>query len=389
MSTRDVYLGLKKSTATVLYTQLASPADADVWISNPTLAAGDVRVSIDGAAFAPIGTLPAVTPAGDVAVKIILTSGEMAGDNIVISFKDQTATEEWQAHTILIRTTAVTVDDLVRSTTPANTFDVSATGEGGLDFNNIKDATGAHTLTNITVPAVTTVATLTGHTAQTGDAFARLGAPSGASVSADILAIKNKTDSLTFTVANVVDANSLRLGGMVQTGRDVGASVLLSPGTGTGQLDFTSGIVKANQTQILGTALTETAGQIAAAFKKFFDVATPVFTCQAVNQTGDSFARVGAPVGASISADIAAVKAETAAIIDDTGTSGVKLNLAQALSESPTALTTGAGLYCAYIDVAHRLVDTGASGARTNYKSDGATPAFTRTRDATGTILTP
>jgi len=44
---------------------------------------------------------------------------------------------------------------LVRSTAPANTLDVSATGEAGLDFANIKDATGAHTLTNITVPTVT------------------------------------------------------------------------------------------------------------------------------------------------------------------------------------------------------------------------------------------
>lgn len=45
---------------------------------------------------------------------------------------------------------------LVRSTTPANTLDVSATGEAGLDFDNIKDATGAHTLTNITIPTCTT-----------------------------------------------------------------------------------------------------------------------------------------------------------------------------------------------------------------------------------------
>jgi len=46
---------------------------------------------------------------------------------------------------------------------------VSETGEAGLDFANIKDAAGAHTLTNITVPTVTT---LTGHTAQSGDTFA-------------------------------------------------------------------------------------------------------------------------------------------------------------------------------------------------------------------------
>lgn len=75
-----------------------------------------------------------------------------------------------------------------------------------------------------------------------------------------------------------IDANAARLGGTTQTGRDIGASVLLSTGTGTGQLDFTSGVVKANLAQILGTALTETSGQIAAAFKKFFDKGTPTGT---------------------------------------------------------------------------------------------------------------
>lgn len=44
---------------------------------------------------------------------------------------------------------------------------------------------------------------------------------------------------------------------------------------------------------ILGTVLTETAGQIAAAFKKMFDVSSPVLTSQSVNQTGDAFARIG------------------------------------------------------------------------------------------------
>lgn len=53
---------------------------------------------------------------------------------------------------------------------------------------------------------------------QTGDNYARIGAPAGASISADVAAvagyidtevaaIKAKTDSLTFTVAGQVDAN--------------------------------------------------------------------------------------------------------------------------------------------------------------------------------------
>jgi hypothetical protein len=68
-------------------------------------------------------------------------------------------------------------------------------------------------------------------------------------------AIKAKTDSLTFTVANQIDANVL---------------------------DWKSAVAPA--------------------------------------MTGDAFARLGAPAGASVSADIAAVKSDTAAILVDTGT---------------------------------------------------------------------
>lgn len=86
--------------------------------------------------------------------------------------------------------------------------------------------------------------------------------------------------------AGLADANTVKLGpsgsGTAQTARDIGASVLLSSGSGAGQLDFTSGVVKANLAQILGTALTETAGQIAAAFKKWFDVAAPVGTVNSI-----------------------------------------------------------------------------------------------------------
>jgi hypothetical protein len=42
-------------------------------------------------------------------------------------------------------------------------------------------------------------------------------------------------------------------GGTAVTGRDIGASVLLSSGTGTGQLSITSGVVNANATQWAGT----------------------------------------------------------------------------------------------------------------------------------------
>ncbi len=91
---------------------------------------------------------------------------------------------------------------------------------------------------------------------QTGDNYARIGAPAGASIAADIAAVKTdtaavkvQTDKLTFTVANQVDSNVL---------------------------DWKSSTAPA--------------------------------------MTGDAFARLGAPAGASVSVDIAAVKTDTAAV---------------------------------------------------------------------------
>lgn len=56
------------------------------------------------------------------------------------------------------------------------------------------------------------------------------------------------------------DANTTKVGGTTQTARDLGASVLLSPGTGTGQLDIASGVTKANATQFAGQTITAAAG---------------------------------------------------------------------------------------------------------------------------------
>lgn len=64
-----------------------------------------------------------------------------------------------------------------------------------------------------------------------------------------------------------IDANAARTGGTTNTGRDIGASVLLSSGTGTGQLSITSGIAAVNVTQIGGdlTAATNAKTQFTSA----------------------------------------------------------------------------------------------------------------------------
>jgi hypothetical protein len=61
-------------------------------------------------------------------------------------------------------------------------------------------------------------------------------------------------DALFGSGAAAFDANGrvdvAKIAGTTQTARDLGASVLLSSGTGTGQLSITSGVVNANATQI-------------------------------------------------------------------------------------------------------------------------------------------
>ncbi|OPZ43368.1 MAG: hypothetical protein BWY95_02228 [Bacteroidetes bacterium ADurb.BinA104] len=148
-------------------------------------------------------------------------------------------------------------------------------------------------------------------TVQTGDSFAIVNGDHGlVSIQDDIDAIKAKTDSLTFTVAGDVDCN-------VQTWK--------------------------------GSA--------------------------AQDMTGDSYARLGAPAGASVSADIAAVKAETAAILDDTPT---------AIAEVKTVVDLVEDI------LRNKMEITDANGNLVLYEDDGTTPKYSVnacvTDDSTTTI---
>ena len=259
----------KSGVAYIFYGCLVSQADTKLFKSAPTIAAGDFKVSIDGGAFANLATLPTNTP-GTFSVKFSLSAGEMTGDNILVVASDA-AGAEWCDQSWNIQTSARGVADLAYPTVSGRSLDVTATGAAGIDWANVENPTTALNLsaTNIDVDqvvasvsgavgsvtgnvggnvvgsvasvtagvtlaasavqaiwdALTTALTTVGSigkkladwtigTAQTGDSFARLGAPAGASVSADIAAVKvdtaavkAKTDSLTFTVAGQADAN--------------------------------------------------------------------------------------------------------------------------------------------------------------------------------------
>src|SRR6187431_2188169 len=140
----------KKNQAFELYVMLVSQADIKLFQVNPTLAAGDAKVSIDGGAFANLTTLPAVTPSGGRAVKISLSQSEMNGDNIVIQLVDA-AGAEWCDQGISIQTSDRDVDDLAFPTTSGRSLDVTATGAAGIDWGNVENKTTTNALTGTTV----------------------------------------------------------------------------------------------------------------------------------------------------------------------------------------------------------------------------------------------
>jgi hypothetical protein len=138
----------------ILYTALVSQATPAAFQAAPTLAAGDAKISIDGGAFANLGTLPAVLPAAGKTVKITLSQAETNGDNLVIVFSDA-AGGEWCDQFIQIQTAARHLNDLAFPVTAGNGLAVDGNGRvsvasfaaGAIDANAIAaDAIGASEL---------------------------------------------------------------------------------------------------------------------------------------------------------------------------------------------------------------------------------------------------
>ena len=105
------YVPPKINTPEEFYVSLVSQADTKVLQSNPTLAVGDVKVAVDGAAPADIATLPVVDAAFPKRVKVSLSAAEKNGANVSIIFADA-AGAEWCDLLVNLQTAARQVDDL-------------------------------------------------------------------------------------------------------------------------------------------------------------------------------------------------------------------------------------------------------------------------------------
>lgn len=83
----------KKGVGYVFYLGLQNASDPSQFKVNPTIAAGDFKISKDGGAFVNLTNTPIVWPAGSNTVRITLTDTEMNADKVSISGIDVSGME--------------------------------------------------------------------------------------------------------------------------------------------------------------------------------------------------------------------------------------------------------------------------------------------------------
>lgn len=335
----------KINTEYIFYVSLPSVADTNVFQANPTLAAGDVKVSTDGGTEGNLGTLPVVTPAGSKRVKVTVSAAEMNGDNVQITFSDA-AGDEWTDLTVNIQTTANQIDDLA---TPTN-----------ITAGTLTTVTNLTNLPSIPANWITTAGITDG--AYTAAKFAE-NYPTLTELTAEILvgttavivqvdANETKIDTLTTTVGTA-GAGLTNIGGSANNWSTHAATDIVSAGAIT---TLTGAVVNVD---LVDTLTTYTGNTL---------------------QTGDSFARLGAPAGASVSADVATVDANVDTLltrITSTLFSGIT-SLAEWLGlmagaqvANATALTeikasgAGSGTYDESTDSLEAIAGAGGGGAPT------------------------
>ena len=111
-------------------------------------------------------------------------------------------------------------------------------------------------------------------------------------------------------------------------------------------------------------------------------------------QTGDNYARLGAPAGASVSADIAAVKSDTAAVLEDTGTT-LPATLAtidgivdDILVDTGTTLPASLSLIDSYLDTEVAAIKAKTDNLPASPAATGAAMTLTAAYDAAKTAAT-
>lgn len=327
--------------------ELGSVANAGKFQVNPTLDAADFRISINGGSFTALTNTPTVSPAGGAQVVVVLAAAETtaagAGGRIHFRASDSSG-NEWQDLAIdfdvyanaeetlvtladnaitanKIATDAITAAKIADGAIDAATFAAGAINAAAIATDAIAAAkvasdavtkiqNGLATPTNITAGTITTVTNLT-NAPTNGDLTATM----KASVTT---AASNATPSVT-----VSDKTGFRLSSAgVQDIWDVLTSALTTVGSiGKLLVDNINATISSRSSHTAANVRTE------------------------MDSNSTQLAKLGTPAGASLAADVAAIKSDTAAILDDTGTSGVVVatgsKTGYALSANQSGVTIG------------------------------------------------
>jgi hypothetical protein len=141
-----------------------------------------------------------------------------------------------------------------------------------------------------------------------------------------------------------------------------------------------NGNIKASLLEILSTALTETSGQIAAAFKQFFNVASPTGTMKAVTAVGTVTGNVDGSV-ASVTGNVGGNVAGSVGSLGATAKSDVNAEVVDALAtdtyaepgQGAPAATTSLAAKINYLYKAFRNRKTQTSTTWQLYADDAST----------------
>lgn len=186
----------KYNTPTHVYVPMIKRGVVDFAVSGDwTPAAGDVKISKDGGAAANVTNLPTAITMGNTAMwDFSLVAAELSAAKVVVMVADS-ATKAVEDQCFIIETYG------------------HASAELKMDWSD-SVRMGLTALPNAAAEAA-------GGLYTRGSGAGQINQPANGQI----------------------DVNTVKVGGTVQTARDLGASVLLSPGTGAGQISLSSGQV--------------------------------------------------------------------------------------------------------------------------------------------------
>jgi len=142
-----------KGQAYEFFISLTDINDPQFFIVNPTIAAGDFKLSVDSGALGNLATLPVVAPAGSSSVKVNLSASEMAGDKIVVLGKDAVG-EQWGDIAAFIDApggSSETVLDIIEGDHRESSVNLKIFKKGTSTIVLEKDITGSFLRSDITI----------------------------------------------------------------------------------------------------------------------------------------------------------------------------------------------------------------------------------------------